>query len=542
MKRSTKFLTAFMLIAFISILSIGGCNNNNSEGQPIPDEIRSIFNSALYDGGFWALRVVDLESGEVIYNQRSDDNIFIGSVRKVFTIGELLEEYGQDFMFRTPLHRQGPITEEGVLQGDLIVVASGDLTMGGRRLPNNTMAVTNFDHNDANNLGNAILSTPDPLQGYKDLAKQIADSGVTKITGEIIIDDRLFQPYFFRNEFDVKPIFVNDDVVDVIVDPGTPGGPAIVEYRPKSAAFSLESTLQTLATGEVNDIDIDPFVPECFGMLDCLGLVSGEISTDLVPPLTDTFPIIQIFRIADPSSYARTVLIEALIEEGVVVDAPVVAKNPSQLLPPKNSYTPETILAEYKSLPLSEYGKLVLKVSYNIGSDTSLLLWGLRHESDNMNDTLAIERDNLINNIGIPGDEFEFFDGSGGFDTVATNKAVIQMLEYISRQSFFPDYLGLLPILAVDGSLAFVTDFESDPSLAGAKGNVYAKTGTKITGSPDGLFLDGQALGGYIDTKSGKRLMFHLAVNNIPLGFDITNVQQVFQDQGTITAIIWRDN
>ncbi|MGB3729795.1 MAG: D-alanyl-D-alanine carboxypeptidase [Thermodesulfobacteriota bacterium] len=542
MKRSTKFLTAFMLIAFISILSIGGCNNNNSEGQPIPDEIRSIFNSALYDGGFWALRVVDLESGEVIYNQRSDDNIFIGSVRKVFTIGELLEEYGQDFMFRTPLHRQGPITEEGVLQGDLIVVASGDLTMGGRRLPNNTMAVTNFDHNDANNLGNAILSTPDPLQGYKDLAKQIADSGVTKITGEIIIDDRLFQPYFFRNEFDVKPIFVNDDVVDVIVDPGTPGGPAIVEYRPKSDAFSLESTLQTLATGEVNDIDIDPFVPECFGMLDCLGLVSGEISTDLVPPLTDTFPIIQIFRIADPSSYARTVLIEALIEEGVVVDAPVVAKNPSQLLPPKNSYTPETILAEYKSLPLSEYGKLVLKVSYNIGSDTSLLLWGLRHESDNMNDTLAIERDNLINNIGIPGDEFEFFYGSGGFDTVATNKAVIQMLEYISRQSFFPDYLGLLPILAVDGSLAFVTDFESDPSLAGAKGNVYAKTGTKITGSPDGLFLDGQALGGYIDTKSGKRLMFHLAVNNIPLGFDITNVQQVFQDQGTITAIIWRDN
>jgi len=148
----------------------------------------------------------------------------------------------------------------------------------------------------------------------------------------------------------------------------------------------------------------------------------------------------------------------------------------------------------------------------------------------------------LINNIGIPGDEFTFFDGSGGSDTVATNKAVIQMLEYISKQSFFPDYLQLLPILAVDGSLAFVTDFESDPTLAGAKGNVYAKTGTKIEGTPDGLLLDGQALGGYIDTKSGKRLMFHLAVNNVPLGFDITNVQQVFQDQGTITAIIWRDN
>ncbi|MEX0999748.1 MAG: D-alanyl-D-alanine carboxypeptidase [Thermodesulfobacteriota bacterium] len=542
MKRTRQLLTLFVFVSLISILSIGGCNKNGSNGQPIPQEIRAIFNKALYDGGFWALRVVDLETGEVIYDQHSDDNLFIGSVRKVFTIGEALKALGQDFMFRTPIHRQGSVNEEGVLEGDLILVAKGDLTMGGRRNPDNTMAITNFDHNDANNLGNAILSAPNPLQGYKGLAKQIADSGVTRITGEIIIDDRLFQPYLFRNEFDVKPIFVNDDVVDVIVDPGTPGGPAVVDYRPKTAAFSVDSTLQTLATGEVNDIDIDPFVPECFGMLNCMGTVSGEISADLVPPLTDTFPIIQIFRISDPSSYARTVLIEALIEDGVIIDAPVVAKNPSQLLPPKNSYTPDTILAEYLSLPLSEYGKLVLKVSYNIGADTSLLLWGLTRGSDNMNDTLAIERDHLIKDIGIPGDEFLFFDGSGGDDTTATNKAVLRMLEYISKQSFFPDYLELLPILGVDGSLGFVTDFESDPTLVGAKGNAYAKTGTKITGSPDGLLLDGQALGGYIDAKSGKRLIYHLIVNDVPLGFDITNVQQVFQDQGTITAIIWRDN
>jgi D-alanyl-D-alanine carboxypeptidase len=545
MRGHRSFLTLCIVVSVISILFVGGCSDNQSSSDKqssIPQEIRDIFNKALYEGGFWALRVTDLETGEVIYDQRSDENLFIGSVRKVFTIGEALKALGQDFMFSTPIHRQGSINEEGVLEGDLILIATGDLTMGGRRNPNGTMAITDFDHNDANNLGNALLSAPDPLQGYKDLAKQIADSGVTKITGEVIIDDRLFQPYLFRDEFDVKPIFVNDDVVDVIVDPGTPGGPAIVDWRPKSEAFRVESTLQTLGSGMVNEIGLDPLVPECFSMLDCMGTVSGEISTDLVPPLTDAFPIIQIFRISDPSSYARTVLIEALQLEGVEVDAPVVAENPSQLLPPKNSYTPNTIVAEYLSLPYSEFGKLVLKVSYNIGADTSLILWGLTQGSDNMEDTLQIERDNLIQNIGIPGDEFLFVDGSGGGDTTATNKAVLRMLEYISKQSFFPGYLELLPILGVDGSLAFVTDFESDPTLAGAKGKVYAKTGTKISGSEQGLFLDGQALGGYIDTKSGKRLIFHLVVNNVPLGFDIINVTQVFQDQGTITAIIWRDN
>jgi D-alanyl-D-alanine carboxypeptidase len=542
MSQLTKSLTVITVI--ILIAATMGCDNNNngSEGQPIPDDIKAIFDKPLYDGGFWALRVVDLETGKVIYDQRSNDDLFIGSVRKVFTIGELLEELGQNFMFRTPVHRQGSVSEEGVLEGDLILVATGDLTMGGRRNPNNTMAITDFDHNDANNLGNAILSAPDPLEGYKELAKQIADSGVKRITGEVIIDDRLFQPYLFREEFDVKPIFVNDDVVDVIVNPGEPGGPAIVDWRPKSEAFHVESTLQTLGSGMVNDIELDPLVPECFGMQGCMGTVSGQISADLIPPLTDTFPIIQIFRISDPSSYARTVLIEALKAEGVDVDAPVVADNPSELLPPKDSYTSDTILAEYVSLPVSEYGKLVLKVSYNIGSDTSLLLWGLTRGSDNMEDTLAIEREHIISNIGIPGDEFMFFDGSGGGDTTATNKAVIQMLEYISKQSFFPEYLELLPILGVDGSLAFVTDFEDDPTLAGAKGNVFAKTGTFIDPTPEGLLLKGQALGGYIDAKSGKRLMFHLAVNDVPLGFDILKVQQVFQDQGTITAIIWRDN
>jgi D-alanyl-D-alanine carboxypeptidase len=539
LSKSLTFITVMILIA-----ATMGCDNNNngSERQPISDDIKAIFDKPLYDGGFWALRVVDLETGKVIYDQRSNDDIFIGSVRKVFTIGELLEELGQNFKFHTRIHRQGSVNNEGVLEGDLILVATGDFTMGGRRNPNNTMAITNFDHNDANNLGNAILSAPDPLQGYKELAKQIADSGVKRITGEVIIDDRLFQPYLFREEFDVKPIFVNDDVVDVIVNPGEPGGPAVVDWRPKSEAFDVESTLQTLASGMVNDIELDPQVPECFGMPGCMGTVSGQISADLIPPLTDTFPIIQIFRISDPSSYARTVLIEALKAEGVEVDAPVVADNPSGLLPPKDSYTPDTILAEYVSLPLSEYGKLVLKVSYNIGSDTSLLLWGLTRGSDNMEDTLAIEREHIISNIGIPGDEFMFFDGSGGGNTTATNKAVIQMLEYISKQSFFPDYLELLPILGIDGSLAFVTDFEDDPTLAGAKGNVFAKTGTFIDPTPEGLLLKGQALGGYIDAKSGKRLMFHLAVNEVPLGFDILKVTEVFQDQGTVTAIIWRDN
>lgn len=542
MKRTRQIFTLFVFVSFISILSIGGCSNSSSDGQPIPEEIRDIFDKNLYEESIWALRVVDLETGEVIYNLRSEDNLFLGSVRKVFTIGEALKALGPDFRFRTPVHGQGSVNEEGVLEGDLILVATGDLTMGGRRNPDGTMAISNFDHNEANSLGNAVLTEPDPLWGYDSLAEQIAESGITEITGEIIIDDRLFEPIEFRGEFDIRPIFVNDDVIDVTIDPTTPGVLASVDHRPMSEAFGVDSNLITVAPGEEEELELVPEFPSCIGLDNCFGTVTGRLPIDFIPPFTQAFPLVQTFRIVRPDNYARTVLIEALEKAGVTVNANPVGQNPVQLLPPQNSYSPDTLLAELVSLPYSEYAKLVLKVSYNIGSDTSLVLWGLTEGVDTMEDSLVVERENLTQNIGIPGNEFLFFDGSGGGPAKATNKAILQMLKYNSEQSFFPEFLDALPILGVDGSLSFVTKFEWDPSLAGAKGNAFAKTGTFVTGDENGLVLKGQALGGYIDAKSGRRLIFNMFVNEVQIGFDITAVMEVFQDQGTITAIIWRDN
>lgn len=70
---------------------------------------------------------------------------------------------------------------------------------------------------------------------------------------------------------------------------------------------------------------------------------------------------------------------------------------------------------------------------------------------------------------------------------------------------------------------------------------VSAKTGTFVEGSNTGLFLKGQAVGGYITTKSGKRLVYELVVNNVPMA-GLDDLLQVFQDEGKISAMLWRDN
>lgn len=527
-----------------SLLLMGGCGRHHSDAntqQPLSQDIKAIFDKQVYRAATWGLRVVDLDSGAVIHDVEPERQFLIASVRKLFSVGALLDQVGPAHTFTTPVHAQG-IVNGGVLNGDLILVASGDLTMGGRRNANGSFAIKPFDHNEANSLGNAELTDPDPLAGYAALARQVAASGITRVSGEVVIDDRLFVPFRFRNEFNVSAIFVNDDAVDVIIERTSPGAPAAVNWRPKSAAFAVVSTLQTTGAGSSSAIALAPEVSACIGSPGCTGTVSGQLPIDFVPAVTGAFPLIRTFRIVEPANYVRSVFIEALRNAGVQVDASTVAANPVARLPAKNSYSAATRVAQLVSFPYSDDAKLIFKVSYNIGADTSLVLFGLARGVDNMADSLAVERQALAAEHGIGPGEFSFADGSGGGSTRATNRAVTTFLESMSRRSSFAAFRDALPILGVDGSLATTNAFERDPSLAGAKGQVFAKTGTFIEGTAGPPLFRAKALAGYVNTRSGRRLAFTMAVNEVGPIDDFGPIFETVQDMGTISAILWRDN
>ena len=537
MRRHLSALAVSMLL----LCSIAGPAGAQQMDRPadVPSDIKAIMDKPLYKDAIWGLRVVDLETGQSLIDLEPHHQFFIGSVRKVFTVGELLNQVGPKHTFNTPIYRHGPISDRGVLRGDLILVASGDLTMGGRTNRDGTIAFSNFDHNEANSLGNAELTKPDPLAGYAALAHQIAASGIKEVSGDVVIDDRLFKPYFFREEFNVRPIFVNDDVVDLIINPRDVGDPASVTHRPHSAALAVDNDVVMRPAG--SPINIAPGLPTCIGKPDCTATLSGDLPVGFVPPLTAHYPLIRTFRIVDPSSYARTVLIEKLRAAGVKVDAPRVEPNPIHLLPPKNCYEREMRVAELHGLPYSEEARLIDKVSYNIGADTSLLLYGVTQGADNMKSALTAEKKNLQANYDISPSQYFFVDGSGGGETTAINQAVTHMLTDMRSRPAFPQYFASLPIMAVDGSLAFVTDFESDSTLAPAKGHVHAKPGSFIGDTAEGATIRGQAFAGYIQAKSGRQLVYQLVVNNVPFR-ELNDLLQIFQDQGTISAMLWRDN
>lgn len=531
----------FVLAAGLGLAQGGGrCTPNVAE---LPADIQEIVQKPMYRGAVWGLRVIDSGTGKTLIDVAPECQFFIGSVRKVFSVGALLNEVGPAHRYNTPVYRNGEVDGAGVLHGDLILVASGDLTMGGRTNPDGSIAFTNFDHNEADALGNATLTSPNPLAGYNELARQVSASGIKRITGNVVIDDRLFQPFDFRGQFNVRPIFVNDDVVDLTISPAAVGNRARVSWRPVSAALNIKSTLLQSAAGTPKALDVDPIVPACIGQAGCSAAIQGDLPANFVPPLTNAFPLVQTVRITQPSNYARTVFIEALLAAGVGVNVAPTGVNPVQLLPAKGAYQPSQKTAELIGMPYSEDAKFVLKVSYNIGADTSLVLLGLTRGVDNMQDALALERKNLATNYGIPNDEFHFIDGSGGGDTTATNHAVTQMLLDLKQKPAFPAFFDALPILAMDGSLGFVTAFKSEATLAGAAGQVHAKTGTFVQGTEKSIVLKGQALGGYVTTKGGRQLVFELVVNNVDITASfLAGVMSVFQDQGRIAAMLWRDN
>ena len=288
-----------------ALAGISGCGGGGSgtvtNGANVPADIQTVFNQPLYKEALWGLRVVDAGSGKVLINLQPDYDFLIGSVRKIFSVEELLNQVGPTHTYDTLIYRQGSVGAGGVLNGNLILDASGDLTMGGRTNPDGSIAISYFDHNYADSIGNAVLTAPNPLAGYIALAQQIAGAGIKEITGDVVIDDRLFQPYNFRGEFDLKPIFVNDDEVDLTINPTTPGFPASVVSRPISAALGVVNTLVTSTPGRLRPSNWTPNFHSAVGVPGCTAEITGDLPVNSVPPLTNKFPLVQTFRIVQPS-------------------------------------------------------------------------------------------------------------------------------------------------------------------------------------------------------------------------------------------------
>lgn len=487
----TYFLSAILAISSLSAL---------------PEEMQKIMGQAKYEHSLWGIYVKDTQTGEVLFDLNSDKLFSPASTTKLFSIAALLHTFGDDYRFKTPVFASGKI-ENGRLQGNLILVAQGDLTMGGRELNTDKIAYTKLDHINANEVPGVILTKEDPLHGLNELAKQVYQKGIREIRGDVVIDDSLFET-ITKREMVLSPIMINENLIDIVINPTAPGQKADLTWRPKVPGYTVENRVKT---GEALAVTISS---------DDSGhhiLVEGTIPYD-------QRDIVRTFSIKDPKSFTRAAFIQALEQNGVKI---AVEKTHSKDIQQ---------VALWTSPPLSEYAKLILKVSHNLGADLVPLLLASHQGKKTFVEGMHLLGDFATQEVKLSPNSFVFIDAAGGNENRLTLQAEIQLLEYASKQTpaQFRHFFDALPILGVDGSLE---DFgKKTPAL----GKVRAKPGTGVSYNlaTDHYFLITQALAGYVEGKNGHLYAYMVVVNNATMP-TIQDVFPIFEDQAQLSSSIY---
>lgn len=517
------FLRRGATVAAVSALVLAGTTACTTEAPTdpwavdgLPDAALDVMNQDRYEHATWSIAVHDLETGEVLIDLGADRMVEPGSFAKTYSAGAAWLEWGPDHTITTPVKRTGEVTA-GVLAGDLVLVGMGDLTMGGRTKDDGSVDFTNLDHNDANFLPGSTLTPQDPLAGLNDLAAQVKASGIDSVVGDVVVDDRLFTGMLGGQA--VTPTVINQNLVDVMVQPTEPGEPAGTTLTPAVSPWIVTSTVETVEAGGTTDITIDE------SSHDGEVVLSGTIATDSEPQL-------KVYAFDDPATFARTAFIEALGRADVAVAADPLATNPGTELAERAEVDTMPTVAELESLPLAEEVTYVMKISYNRGAQTLICRLAVERGDSECDAGMPIAGE-IWKDAGLDVTGAALIDGSGLEGNHVTPANALQIQTLMAQRPDAERWKATLPVLGVDGSLAMV---EADGPAAG---KVFAKTGTLLNWDAfnQRFRLATKTLGGVMETASGRDLAFTIIVTQ---GFfdDPDGILDANDDVGAVTAII----
>jgi D-alanyl-D-alanine carboxypeptidase/D-alanyl-D-alanine-endopeptidase (penicillin-binding protein 4) len=498
-------------LSAVLVLSLVGARAAADKPKDLAARIETVINRADYKQAVWGVLVMDSRTGETVYGHYPDKLFKPASTTKLFSSAAALAILGADYKFQTPVYQRGQHAG-GVLHGDLILVAQGDLTLGGRTTRDGRMAFKDHDHIYANaGLFRAELTDTDPLAGLNDLARQVAAAGIKEVTGEVLIDDRLYVKNLGTGSGPVllTPIVVNDNVVDVLVSPADkPGQPARVRMRPETAFVQMDAEVATVVAAERTQIRVQAVGPQRFA-------VRGQIAVG-------SRPHARIYLVDDPAAFARALFIEALRRSGVAVQASPL-RPPAAELPPRDGYGSLKRVAVYTSPPFAEAVKVTLKVSHNLYASMFPLLVAVKNGKTTLQNGLRLQG-KFLASLGLDVETISFGGGAGGSPGDAvTPRATVQLLRALARRSDYKVIREGLPILGVDGTLVDVL-----PSDSPARGKVLAKTGTYYWRDfmNDRILLTSKALAGTMTTARGRELTVAIFVNRVPLPRGVTPMRE----------------
>lgn len=357
----------------------------------------------------------------------------------------------------------------------------------------------------------------DPLLSSDDIrafVKQLLDSGVKHITGDVVGDGSLFTdgPYpngwswdYLSDDYapEISGLEVEEGVIQAAVAPGKKiGDSPSVMLRPATGYIPIDNHAKTAAANAPLTLEISrPYDKNVL-----------EITGDVPLGYSMTKPV--GVGVDNPALYAATLLMEDLLASGITVDGEV-----------KTGATPSsaTPLYTHDSAPLSQYLPAMLKPSDNLMAECLVRILGVeKGKGGSFSGGYAVELA-YLRKIGITDNDVVLADGSGvsRLDMVSP-AAVVKLLTAEAMQPNFKIYYDALPIAGIDGTLR--RRMVGSP----AQGNVHAKTGT---------LRFAHTLSGYVSDADANILAFSILNNNFLADSSIIN-----QFQDAVAARLAREH
>ena len=368
-----------------------------------------------------SLCVLDAQSGKIIFAKNENIGLATASTLKVITSATAFSVLGKDFKYQTTLAYSGKITD-GILQGDLIIIGSGDPTLASWRYEQTKE--------------NVILTS---------WVNAIKAAGIKKIEGAVIGDDSLFgtqsmpEGWIWQDMGNyygagTSALSWRENQFDVKLKPGSSNGAEVTiqNFVPAMPYLKIVNELKTGSTGSGDNAYgfLPPYsylayLRGTWGM----GISKSGISLALPDPaydaayrLQDTLSRLNI-SVANEATTARRLGLEGKILPAV-----------NQKLATTTSPDLSEIIYWFNKKSVNLYGEQLLKT----------IAWKLGKTPSTRNGANAAI--NFWADKGLDKNALNILDGSGlSPGTRVTTSAMANILFQAQKEDWFAAYYNSFP-------------------------------------------------------------------------------------------------
>ena len=413
----------------------------------------------------WGIVVHSLDRNERVFEMNPRTLLVPASTAKLVSLASAADAVGWDYRYETVVRASAPIID-GTIQGDLLVVGSGDPSIGGRAGGQLSIWVDALKAQGLRRIDGRVIGDDDAVEEPRpQLAWAWDDLGYT--TGALFGALNLAEN---RMEITVNPGQALDYQPTFSMEPAAWSRP----LRNRTVTGPAQSPLQLWPEQRPGE----PFLT-----------IAGSIPIG-APPAR-----LQI-SVGNPTAWFASVFRAALISGGIEVtgeayDVDDVAQRPE--------WSRASVLYTHRSAALAEIAQPMLKNSINLYGEAVLRLNAAKGVLATNDAALAGLRARMTA-WGIPPDAWQIIDGSGlsRRDAIAA-EALVTILQRMHDSSGASPWMTALPVAGRDGTLA------GRMTGTPAEGNVRAKTGT---------MSNIRTLAGYVRTRDGEHLAFAILADN----------------------------